>query len=268
MSDEDRRTTTMGTLDQIFGLQDKVAVVTGAAHGFGRIFSYALAEAGAEVVVIDVNAEGLEETAAHIRSIGREAHPYTADVSVEEQVVDVFAQIQESIGRTDILVNNAGISDGYVGVFHEYPSEQWRRIIDVNLNGVFLCSREALKGMHARGKGKIINIASMWGFVGAGLISIPGYAATKGAVINLTRQMALEYAPQNIQINAICPGFHRTGFGGSDTPEFMDLMASTTPAGRVAEPSELQGTLIYLASSASDFMCGSAIVVDGGFLAR
>ena len=258
----------MTILTQIFSMQSQVAVVTGAAGGLGRIFSYALAEAGADVVLIDTNAQGLEETAAHIRSTGRKAYPYTADVSVEEQVVAVFAQIQESIGHPDILVNNAGIAEAYQGMVHEYPSKEWRRMIDVNLNSVFYCSREALKGMHSKGKGKIINIASMWGIVGAGLISAPGYTATKGAVVNLTREMALEYAPHNIQINAICPGFHLTGFGGSGEPEFMRLMESSTPAGRVAEPSELQGTVIYLASSASDFMCGAAIVVDGGFLAQ
>lgn len=167
-----------------------------------------------------------------------------------------------------------------------HTSSAFERVMAVNVTSIFLGMRHvlpimiaqrygrivnvssALKGMHARRKGKIINISSIWGLVGAAFVTAPGYATTKGAVVNLTREMAVEYGSHNIQINAICPGFHRTGLGNSNDPEFIRLMKSHTPAGRVAEPSELQGTVIYLASSASDFTCGSVIVVDGGFLAQ
>lgn len=257
----------MPLLNDIFGLANQVAVVTGAASGFGRIFSYALAEAGADIVLIDVNAERMEETAAHVRSLGRQTYSFTADVSDEGQVAAVFAEIQKKVDQVDILVNNAGIGGNFRGMIHEHPTKEWHRMIDVNLNSVFYCSREALKGMHSRRKGKIINISSIWGLVGGGFLNAGGYATTKGAIINLTREMALEYAPHNIQINAICPGFHRTGLAGND-PELFRLMESHTPAGRIAEPNELQGTIIYLASSASDFMSGSIIPVDGGFVAQ
>lgn len=258
----------MSILDAIFGLDGRVAVVTGAARGLGRVFSSALADAGAHVVLIDIDAQGMEETAALVEAAGRRAYRFAADVSDELQVVETFRRIMDMTGQVDILVNNAGISEAFKGLVHDYPADAWRRMIAVNLDSVFLCSREALRTMHLNRAGKIINIASMWGMVGAAFASAPGYAATKGAVINLTREMAIEYAPHNIQINAICPGFHATGFGASGHPDFLRRMENATPAGRVAAPSELQGTLLYLASSASDFMCGSAIVVDGGFLAQ
>lgn len=243
-------------------------MVTGAGSGLGRIFSRALADAGADIILIDINPAGMEETATQVRSLDRKAYTYTVDVSNEQQVSTAFAEIDLMIGPIDILVNNAGIGDRFSGMIHEYPSLEWRHIIDVNLNSVFYCSRAALKGMHDRLRGKIINIASIWGLVGGGFLNAGGYAATKGAVVNLTREMALQYAPHNIQINAICPGFHHSSLGHSEIPELIALMEQHTPAARISEASELQGTIVYLASSASNFMCGSIIAVDGGFLAQ
>ncbi|WP_176593244.1 MULTISPECIES: SDR family NAD(P)-dependent oxidoreductase [Sphingobium] len=257
----------MSLLNDIFGLTHQVAVVTGAGSGLGRISSYALAEAGADVVLVDINPTGMEETAAHVRSLGRQAHSFTADVADEGQVAAIFAEMERTVGPIDILVNNAGIGEPFRGMIHEYPTEDWQRMLNINLNSVFYCSREVLKGMHSRRKGKIINISSIWGLVGGGFLNAGGYTTTKGAVVNLTREMALEYASHNVQINVICPGFHRTGLGTND-PHFVRLMESHTPAGRIAEPSELQGTILYLASSASDFMNGSIIAVDGGFVAQ
>jgi len=255
-------------LANLFSLDGKTAVVTGAASGFGRVFAHALSGAGADVVLIDINLRGLEETAAQVRAKGRIAYTQVADVSDEAQVAAAFEDIQRSIGRIDILVNNAGIGEKFRGMVHEYPSSDWRRMVDVNLNSVFFCSRATLQIMLPSKKGKIINIASMWGLVGAGILNAAGYAATKGAVVNLTREMALEYAPHGIQINAICPGFHRTSLTNFDDPERLKLMTSHTPAGRIAAAEELQGSIVYLASSASDYMCGSILVVDGGFLAK
>ncbi|WP_176599066.1 MULTISPECIES: SDR family NAD(P)-dependent oxidoreductase [Sphingobium] len=258
----------MPVLEDVFSLADQVAVVTGAAGGLGRVFAYALAGAGTDVALFDINARGLNETAEHVRSLGRNAYTYTVDVADEIQVVAAFAELEKTVEHIDILVNNAGVGQAYQGMIHEYPSSEWHRLIDVNLNSVFYCSREALKQMVARRKGKIINISSIWGLVGGGFVAAAGYATTKGAVVNLTREMALEYAPYGIQINAICPGFHRTGLGNFDDPEFARLMTSHTPAGRIADADELRGTVIYLASSASSFMCGSIVAVDGGFLAQ
>jgi NAD(P)-dependent dehydrogenase (short-subunit alcohol dehydrogenase family) len=242
--------------------------VTGAASGLGRVFAHALSGAGADVMLIDINLPGLEETAAHVRAKGQVACTHVADVADEAQVAAAFEAIHQSAGRVDILVNNAGIGERFRGMLHEYPSSDWHRMVEVNLNSVFFCSRAALQIMLPSKKGKIINIASMWGLVGAGIVNAAGYAATKGAVVNLTREMAVEYAPHGIQINAICPGFHRTSLTNFDDPERLKRMTSHTPAGRVAAAEELQGSIVYLASSASDYMCGSILVVDGGFLAK
>ncbi|KRB78889.1 hypothetical protein ASE00_21175 [Sphingomonas sp. Root710] len=258
----------MTLVNDIFSLKGRTAVVTGAASGLGREFAYALASAGADVALIDINADGLNETAQRIRGVGRLAFPYTADVSDEAQVAATFQDLLMTVGRLDILINNAGVADLSQRKIHEYSATDWRRMIDINLNSVFYCSREALKLMNSQKSGKIINIASIWGLVGGGFITAAAYTTTKGAVVNLTREMALEYAPHGIQINAICPGFHRTALGDFDDPDLAKLIISHTPASRIACAEELRGTIIYLASSASDFMCGSIIVVDGGFLAQ
>ncbi|AEG50942.1 3-oxoacyl-(acyl-carrier-protein) reductase [Sphingobium chlorophenolicum L-1] len=261
----------MAILDDIFSLKGKAAVVTGAASGFGRAFAVAMAEAGADLALIDTNPQGLKQTVELVRERGRVAHIHVADVSDEAAICAAFKGIDESFGRIDILVNNAGIGERFRGKIHEYPSADWKRIVDVNLNGVFYCSREALRRMYAQQSGKIINLASIWGMVGGGFLNAGGYATTKGGVVNLTREMALEYAPHNIQINAICPGFHRTSimdFGDPQSQGIVELMKAHTPAGRLAGAEELRGTLLYLASSASNFMSGSIIAVDGGFLAR
>ena len=261
----------MPLLETIFSLSQKVAIVTGAASGFGRVFANALAAAGADVALLDIDQTGMEETAQQVRSIGREARTYLCDVANEASVVKAFGSIEDEMGHLDILVNNAGIGETFRGMIHEYATADWHRIININLNGVFYCSREALSRMHARKSGKVINIASIWGMVGGGFVNAAGYAASKGGVVNLTRDMALQYAPHGIQINAICPGFHVTSIMDFEDPAsaaIIQQMKDHTPAGRLASADELQGTLIYLASSASNFMSGSIIAVDGGFLAQ
>jgi NAD(P)-dependent dehydrogenase (short-subunit alcohol dehydrogenase family) len=258
----------MTLLDRIFSLTGQTAVVTGSASGLGRSFAYALAEAGADLVLIDINADGLRQSSDHITAMGRRAFAYTVDVSDEAQVAAAFEKINAAVGPIDILVNNAGIGDTTPSKIHEYSTKDWQKIISINLNSVFYCSREALKVMFARKRGKIINIASIWGLVGGGFITASGYATSKGAVVNLTREMALQYASHGVQINAICPGFHRTNLGDFDDQDFANLIISHTPAGRIAEADELQGTIIYLASSASNYMSGSIITVDGGFVAQ
>jgi NAD(P)-dependent dehydrogenase (short-subunit alcohol dehydrogenase family) len=152
---------------------------------------------------------------------------------------------------------------------HDYATANWNRVVGVNLNGVFNTNRAALRQMVTQGSGKIINTASMWGLAGSSSVfPLPAYNATKGAVVNLTRELGLQYATQNIQINAICPGFFHTGLGPFDDPEFMAAITSFTPMGRVANAAEIKGTALYLASSASNFVTGTALIIDGGCMAK
>lgn len=261
----------MNILQSIFSLDGRTAVVTGAASGFGRVFAMALAGAGAKLVLLDVDERGLEQTVKQVQALGSEVHSFITDVSDEASVEAAFDNIDKLNEPVDILVNNAGIGEVFRGMIHDYPSDEWHRILSINLNGVFYCSRQALKRMIMRKTGKIINIASIWGMVGGGFVRAGGYATAKGAVVNLTREMALQYAPHGIQVNAICPGFHITSimdFNDPESAEVVELMKAHTPAGRLANAEELRGTLLYLASSASSFMSGSILAVDGGFLAQ
>jgi len=184
-------------------------------------------------------------------------------------VAQAFAQADAEFGRLDILFNNAGIGDPEPKQLHEYPSDAWHRVVGINQHGVFYCAREALKRMLPKHRGKIINVASMWGLAGSSSVfPLPAYVATKGAVVNLTRELALQYAAQGINVNAICPGFFRTKLGPFEDPAFLKAITDFTPAGRIAEAEEIKGTAVYLASAASDFVHGLMLVIDGGCLAK
>jgi len=170
-------------------------------------------------------------------------------------------------GRLDIVIANAGISDPDRAPLHQTTPQGWQRVIDVNLTGVFHTVQAALGPMRAQQSGKIVLVASMWGLIGAaGMQPRPAYAATKGAVVNLARELALEYAGAGIQVNALCPGFFRTPTRPRDAAQEA-AMAAYTPLGRIAEPEEIAGAVLFLTSSASDFVTGSALVVDGGVTA-
>jgi NAD(P)-dependent dehydrogenase (short-subunit alcohol dehydrogenase family) len=253
-----------------FNLEGKVALVTGAANGLGVTFAEAMAEAGANVVCSDIDSEGLEKTVMKIEKIGQKALAVICDVSKEDDVKSMMKVTVDTFGRLDILFNNAGIAEEVPKPLHEYTTEEWNRILAVDLQGVFFCAREAVKIMIKQKSGKIINIASIFGLAGSsGIFPVPAYNAAKGAVVNLTRELGIEYASFGINVNAICPGFYRTKLGGgSDDPEFIKAVETFTPAGRMAEPEELKGTAIYLASEASDYMCGQMIVTDGGISAK
>jgi NAD(P)-dependent dehydrogenase (short-subunit alcohol dehydrogenase family) len=257
---------------EIFDLTGKVALVTGAAHGLGVAFSLAMAEAGAEVACADINFEGLAATVAEVEKLSRKAIAIKCDVTKEEEVIAMMQKTVDVFGRLDILFNNAGLSDNTIGVpkrLHECTTETWNRVISVDLQGAYYCAREALKVMVNQKSGKIINVASIWGLTGSSaVIPVPAYCSAKGAMVNLTRELGIEYAPFGINVNALCPGFYMTGLGGYDDPEFMKFIQGYIPMGRTAEPKELAGAAVFLASSASDYMCGQTIVTDGGIAAK
>lgn len=258
------------TYPKPFNLDGKVALVTGAANGLGAVFAEAMAEAGANVSCADIDAKGLDETVDQIKKMGKKAIAIICDVTKEEAVKSLMEKTMDTFGRVDILFNNAGIAEESEKPLHEYSTEEWNRILAVDLQGVFYCAREALKIMTKQKSGKIINIASTWGLNGSsGLFPVPAYNAAKGAVVNLTRELGLEYAPMGINVNAICPGFYRTALGGgSDDPDFVKGVQGYVPMGRMAEPEELKGTAIYMASEATDYMCGQMVVLDGGINAK
>lgn len=253
-------------LPDLFDLTGKTALITGAGQGLGAEMAGALSEAGAHIVLVDRNAEGLDETLAAID--GAKSLSLVADVTNPEAMEDAVARTVARFGRLDIVIPNAGISEAKPGLLHEMPREDWERVTSVNLDGVYNTIRPALGQMVAQGGGKVIMIGSMFGLVAAaGIFPRPAYAAAKGAVVSLTRELALEYAPHNIQVNAIIPGFFRTKTRPRSA-ELAQKMIDYTPVGRLAEASEIRGTVLYLASGATDYMTGNMLVIDGGILAR
>ncbi|GAB4273092.1 MAG: SDR family oxidoreductase [Pararhodobacter sp.] len=253
--------------DQVFSVAGKVAFVTGAAQGLGRAMAEALALNGAAVVLFDRDAAALHRVEGALVETGARAVACPGDVTDAAALHEAVGATVETLGALDICVANAGISDPNRARLHDTTPEGWSRTVDVNLNGVFHTVQAALKPMMAQGRGKIVTVASMWGIAApAALQPRPAYAATKGAVVTLTRELALEYARDNIQVNAICPGFFRTETRPS-SPEQAAAFEAFTPMGRIAEASEIAGTVLYLASSASDFVTGTTLVIDGGVLA-
>jgi NAD(P)-dependent dehydrogenase (short-subunit alcohol dehydrogenase family) len=262
----------------IFDLTGRVAIVTGAASGIGRAFAFSLADAGAHVVCADRDAQGGETVSQAIRDKGQSARAVCADVTTETQVSDLAAAAADWHGRIDILVNNAGISTNPSRT-HEFSVADFDRLIAINLRGVFLCTRAVLPTMLTRHAGSIINISSIIGMGGyyPGFPAVGvNYAASKAAVLGLTRQVAMEYAGDNIRCNAIAPGWHRgTALAaeriGRITPEdltrFQTRIEADVPMGRRADPEELCGLLLYLASDSSAYVTGQTFAHDGGWTA-
>ena len=253
----------------VFSVEDKVAFVTGAGSGLGTEFAQIMAEAGADVVCTDIDEAAAQAMAKRVDGLGRRGRALRCDVTDETEVREAFAIARQEFGHIDILFNNAGIADPNPAPLHQYSTEDWMKVLDVDLHGVFFCAREALKIMVEQGHGKIINVASMWGITGASSVfPVPAYNAAKGAVVNLTRELGLEYATAGIQVNALCPGFYRTRLGDYDDPGFLAAVTAFTPMGRIAEAEEIRGPALFLASPASDFMTGQTLVMDGGCLAK
>jgi NAD(P)-dependent dehydrogenase (short-subunit alcohol dehydrogenase family) len=249
----------------VFSVAGKVAFVTGAAAGLGRAMAEALAVNGATLWLYDRDAAALEATGAALRALGAEVTTQVGDVTNAHAVAGAVATLLQHHPTLDIAIANAGVSDAHPGLLHETQAEDWSHVLDVNLNGVFHTCRAALAPMVRQGQGKVITVASMWGLAApAGVFPRPAYAASKGAVVNLTREMALQYAGRGIQVNALCPGIFQTDTRPRDPAAGIVY----TPMGRLGRVEEIAGATLFLASSASDFMTGQTLVIDGGVLAR
>jgi 2-deoxy-D-gluconate 3-dehydrogenase len=250
----------------LFDLTGRVAVVTGGNGGIGRGIALGLAEAGAAVAVLGRNEEKNQRVLSALKSIGVPSIALKVDLTDRVALEPALNKVVSELGGIDILVNNAGNVSLSGGILNEKP-EDWDNVIETQLNAVFLLSKLAVPFMISRKGGKIINIGSMYSFFGSGLI--PSYSAAKGAIIQLTKSMAIELAPHNIQVNAIAPGWIETDMTAPvHSMPLYDEIILRTPAGRFGEPDEIAGTAVYLASRASDFVTGDTIRVDGGFAIR
>ena len=250
----------------LFDLGGRVALVTGGNGGIGRSLALGLAQAGASVAIAgrneDKNARVLEE----LQAKGNPAVAVSLDVTERDELEPAVQQVESELGPISILVNNAGIASISGGILGESP-EDWDNVIETQLNAVFLLSKLAAKSMKDHGGGKILNIASMYSYFGSGLV--PSYSAAKGAIVQLTKSMAIELAPFGIQVNAIAPGFIETDMTAPVRTEELqamnDQIIARTPAGRWGQPDELVGAAVFLASRAADFVTGETVRVDGGY---
>jgi NAD(P)-dependent dehydrogenase (short-subunit alcohol dehydrogenase family) len=240
----------------------KVALVTGAASGIGRATALAFAAEGARVAILDRTAVALRETEAALKQAGGEMLAIACDVSIPEQVEAAVAQVVEQFGRLDIAFNNAGV-ENKAQPLHEIELEEWDRILDINLRGTFVCMKHEIAQMVRQGGGVVVNTSS-----GAGIRGVAGgasYAASKHAIIGMTRSAALDYAKQNIRVNAILPGNIETPmmdrFTGGDLQKAIDL----EPVGRLGKPEEIAEAVLWMSSDLGGFVTGSAVVVDGGW---
>jgi NAD(P)-dependent dehydrogenase (short-subunit alcohol dehydrogenase family) len=260
--------TPQGGLPVAFRLDGKVAVITGGARGIGRATATALAAAGAEVAILDRDARTAEATARAIHADGPAISAHAADVTDEAALERAFGTIVQHRGGVDILVNSAGIGLRHAAVDH--PLADWDKVVAVNLTGVFLCSRIAARTMISRRGGAIVNLASIMGFSGGGIYPNVSYQATKGAVVNMTRALAVEWASSGIRVNAVAPTWVRTNLTAPllDQPGVMERIAALTPMGRPATPEEIAHAILYLASPAAAMVTGHTLAVDGGFLAQ
>ena len=250
----------------LFSLTGKTALVTGASRGLGQGMALALAHAGADIVCIGRSLARLEGTIQRIEALDRRAWPLVADLADRAACQTMADEAENRAGPIDILVNNAGISRRHPA--HQFPIEDWDLVLETNLNAVFvLCSRFG-KEMIARRSGKIINIASLLSFSGG--ITIPAYSASKHGVAGLTKALANEWAPYNIQVNAIAPGYFLTELTEPlyDDPVRRPELDARIPAGDWGRPSDLAGPVVFLASAASNYVNGHILTVDGGWMAR
>lgn len=253
----------------------QVTLITGASSGIGRATALHFAANGATVMVADSNADGGEETVTAIKEAGGEASFVHVDVTQESEVEAMVARTVETYGRLDCAFNNAGIASGRGAgstsgrrLTHEFSEEDFDRIINVNLKGVWLSMKHEIPQMLEQGKGAIVNTASVAGLIG--LVNATSYVASKHGVVGLTKTAALEYAQQGIRVNCVCPGYIETPMtaAGLADPVRSASMISREPMGRVGTPQEVAETVAWLSSDAASFVTGHTMVVDGGYLAQ
>lgn len=247
-----------------FDLSGKTALVTGGNGGIGLGIAEALAGAGANVVVAARNVDKTNAAVEKLRAGGGKAVGVAIDVADEASVANAVARTVGEFGAVDILVNNAGI--GIRKQPQDYTLEEWRQIVSINLDGTFLCSREVYPHMKSGGGGKIVNIGSMTSVFGSDWVA--AYSASKGGALQLTKSLAVAWAADNIQVNAILPGWIHTGLTApirTSFPERYEYIRSRIPGGRWGEPDEMGGAAVFLASAASDYVTGAALPVDGGY---
>ncbi len=252
-------------------VKNKVAIVTGGASGIGRATAVLLAQEGAKIAVTDVSDSQENGTVDAIRNAGGEADFWHLDVTNESQVAKVIGEIAVKWGRIDVLVNNAGI----IGVdkpTHELTEQEWDKVMNVNVKGVFFCTKHTIPYMLKVGSGSIINLSSIYGLVGAA--DVPPYHASKGAVMIMTKNDALTYAKKKIRVNSVHPGFIWTpmveNFAKTDgkAEEVRAALVALHPLGHLGEPDDIAFGILYLASDESKFVTGSELVIDGGYTAR
>jgi len=242
-------------------LQDKVVIITGGVSGIGAASARLFAEEGAKLVLVDMNDDVGKTFTNNLTSDGYDAIFIKADVSNEEDVNKVFEISLDKYNKVDIVFNNAGI--GWPTPTEELDYSDWKKIVDVDLDGVFLFAQAGIKEFLKNDGGIIINTASMYGWVGAPQNA--AYNAAKGGVINLTRSLGLEYAEKNIRVNALCPGYIETPILGETDRQ---LLSDTTPMKRLGQPEEIASAALFLATDASSFMTGQSLIVDGGYTAQ
>ena len=252
---------------EIFSLEGKVALITGSSKGLGEAMARALAEAGASVVINSRQSADAGRVADEIgKATGRQTIGIAADVTVRSDVERLIGDTVKRMGKLDILINNAGMN--IRKPMQEYNDEEWHKVIETNLTGPFLCCRAAAPHFLKQRSGRVINLGSILSFVALGNRS--AYSASKGAIVQFTRALALEWAPYNVTVNAICPGPFETDLNKPmlENPQQKKFFIERVPLGRWAQPKELAGAVIFLASEASSFITGTTLLVDGGWTAQ
>jgi len=249
-----------------FTLENKTALVTGASRGLGQAMAIALAEAGADVICVGSKQGSADETAEKIKKMGNQAWSMHADLTLDTEIDQFLSTVDELPVSVDILVNNAGTIERYPA--EETPLDSWSRVLQTNVSAPFRLALHFGKKMIQQGGGKIINIASLLSFSGG--ITVPSYATSKHGIAGLTKALANEWASKNIQVNAIAPGYFKTDNTAAlqaNTERYQEIL-KRIPAGAWGVPSQLGGAVVFLASSASDYVNGHVLTVDGGWMAR